>query len=64
MTTCDYEGCDKPIRDEDKDLRAGAKKYCREHGEEIDNILRDGSPAEIMRWWIRSIRITDKAAKP
>lgn len=60
MTTCDYEGCSEPIRDEDKDLSEGAKKYCQRHGAEIDAILKSGSPSEIMKWWLESMTLRGK----
>ena len=53
--TCDHVGCSEIVRESDRELKPETKKYCDMHGREIDAIIQDGSAADIMRWYVRSL---------
>ncbi len=51
---CDFSGCKDPVREEDRTMSEGAKKYCEIHGAEIDELLMGGEPAKVVAWWVKS----------
>lgn len=53
---CNYAGCKEPVREEDRTLGRASKKYCEEHGREIDDLLESGDAGKIMQWWVKSYR--------
>lgn len=55
---CDYDGCNNPVREQDKTLKPETKKYCDTHGAEVDAIIKNGKAVDIFKWWVKSLGTT------
>lgn len=49
---CDYFECAESLRIEDVDI--DGRKYCEQHGAELDAILFDAPVSELLNWWVMS----------
>ena len=52
---CDYFKCSNLIREEDTTFTSPTKRYCKEHGKEIDSIIDEDDAGKLLGWWVKSM---------